>query len=474
MDELQKLLDALKGVDQKIDALLANESLTAEQEAERVNLQSQRQSLLAKIKSEKDRLSRDADRKELERDAAALKQRTEAEAKPGTFKKTDAGTALKESPIPATAKRPAGLKNFRGDRNGMSAELRAFRFGMWAMATLARQLPNRYSFEAASKFVKDNMAVVTSKDASGIQYLIPEEFSFDIVDLREMYGVARRLIGVTPMANETKQIPRRQGGLTAYFVGEGAAGTESQPVWDNIKLIARKLMVMSRVSNEVVEDLAINWGDMIAGEIAYAFAYKEDLCAFLGDGTSTYGNIVGVATKLQDVDGSGTDSAGLVTGAGNAYSELTIANFNSVIGKLPQYADSPNACWLTHRSFYYSVMRPLEEAAGGTSASEMSQGDRRPRPLFRGYPVEFSQVMPNAEANSQVCALLGDFSMGAKFGDRGVDSVEFSEHATVNGESVWERDEISVRGRERIDITVHDVGDASTPGPIVGLQTAGS
>jgi len=30
-----------------------------------------------------------------------------------------------------------------------------------------------------------------------------------------------------------------------------------------------------------------------------------------------------------------------------------------------------------------------------------------------GYPGEFTHAMPYAEANSQVCALLGDLSMGA-------------------------------------------------------------
>jgi HK97 family phage major capsid protein len=91
-----------------------------------------------------------------------------------------------------------------------------------------------------------------------------------------------------------------------------------------------------------------------------------------------------------------------------------------------------------------------------------------------GYPVEFSQVMPSTEANSQVCAVLGDFSKGAAFGDRQQESIAFSEHATIGGENVFERNQIAIRGTERFDIVVHDVGDANDAGPIVGLQTAGS
>jgi hypothetical protein len=46
--------------------------------------------------------------------------------------------------------------------------------------------------------------------------------------------------------------------------------------------------------------------------------------------------------------------------------------------------------------------------------------------------------------------------------------------AVINGESVWERDQIAIKGVERIDIVVHDVGSTTEAGPIVGLQTKAS
>ena len=51
------------------------------------------------------------------------------------------------------------------------------------------------------------------------------------------------------------------------------------------------------------------------------------------------------------------------------------------------------------------------------------------------------------------------------------ETISFSEHATVGGESLWERNEIGIRGTQRFDIVVHDVGTATAPGPIVGLRT---
>lgn len=484
MEKLQQLLAQLAATDEKLDALLAHEDLTDEQRAEHDRLVAERQKTKAAIARQQEKLARDEERAKLEAEAEQARRAAEERAgravpAPGANRVTDPdpprpqdvpGARAAEA-VPAEYRRHGALKHFRGDRQGRTAEERAYRFGLWALAALAQQLPSRYRFPRAQEYVSRHMAAVTSKDATGHQYLIPEEFSQDIIDLREQYGVARRVLRVVPMLADTKKIPRRQGGLTAYFVGEGGAGTESNKTWDQVSLTARKLMCLSRVSNEVDEGLAVSWGDDLAGEIAYAFAEKEDQCAFNGDGTSTYGGILGVRAKLQNVDGAGADSAGLVTGTGNAWSELVLADFDRTVGKLPQYADTPAAAWVMHRTFYYEVIEKLVQAAGGVPAFEVREG-RRGRPLFKGYPVEFSQVFPNTEANSSVVCTLGDHAKGAAFGDRGGEEVEFSDQATVGGESMWERDELGVRGKERFDINVHDVGSSSAPGPIVGLQTA--
>jgi len=367
------------------------------------------------------------------------------------------------------------LANIRGIRNGQEPAERAYRLGMWGLYCASKSLPNRYNFANAVNFVNEQGMIVHGEgagDTSGAHVTVPDEFSADLIDLKEQRGVVRQLFGREAMMRETKTVPRRTGGLTAYAVGESAAGTESDMTLDDIMLIARKWMVVTRMSKELDEDNAINFGDKLAGEISYAFADKEDEAGFNGDGTSTYHGILGARVRMQDVDLSGTNSAGLITGAGNAYSELTLADFESVCGTLPDYADNDNTSWVVHRLVYYTVLKRLELAAGGATASEIAEGTRRPRPLFLGYPVVFSQVMPSAAGNSQVCALLGDFNTGAKFGDRRDESIEFDDTVVVGGQSVWERDQIAVKGTERMDINVHEFGSSSVSGAIVGLETA--
>lgn len=355
--------------------------------------------------------------------------------------------------------RVSSIKNFHGERNGRKADERAYRFAKWFAGAVV-------GVESAKQYCKDN-GIEIKAHSEGTNYLggylVPPEFSNDIIDLREQYGVARRVARVVPMASDTLSIPRRTGGLTAYFVGEATAITESSKSWDQVNLVARKLGVLSLWSSELNEDAMVNIGDDLAGEIAYAFSNKEDDCYFNGDGTSTYGTITGVRQRLTDVFTT-SGGTGLTVGAGNAYSELTLANFHSVVGSLPLYARG-GAQWVVSATFFDTVMHSLQAAAGGNTVVDIANGGQQ---RFLGYPVTLSQVMPTTAANSQVCALLGNFRLGSTFGDRRMLTLALS------SDYKFAEDQLAIRGTERFDINIHDVGATGTAGPIVGLITASS
>ena len=48
---------------------------------------------------------------------------------------------------------------------------------------------------------------------------------------------------------------------------EGGAGTESSMSWDQVRLTAKKWMVLTKYSNELNEDAVLNIGDDLAFEI---------------------------------------------------------------------------------------------------------------------------------------------------------------------------------------------------------------
>jgi HK97 family phage major capsid protein len=73
--------------------------------------------------------------------------------------------------------------------------------------------------------------------------------------------------------------------------------------------------------------------------------------------------------------------------------------------------------------------------------------------------------MRSAYSANKIGALFGDLSLAASFGDRRQTEVQISDSAL----NAFEQDELAIRGTERFDINVHDVGDSSAAGPVVGL-----
>jgi len=346
---------------------------------------------------------------------------------------------------------------------GTDAAEKAYGFGMFCLGLAGNKTAQNWCGQ------KGFFSSYQTEGANGYGgYLVPGPLSRDIIDLRNQYGVFRRNAKLVAMTSDTLSIPRRTGGLTSYYPGEAGTITSSVKTWDLVKLSTKKLAVLTAFSNELNQDAIAPLGDDLANEISWQFAFDEDSAGFNGDGTSTYGGIFGVVEKLSALNGV-DDGGGLVLATGNAYSEIVIGDFLAMLGRIPAYA-LPGAKWYCSNSFFASVMLKIAYAGGGVTGAELLSGSMARQ--FLSYPVELSEVMPTSEGNSQICCLFGDLSKAASFGDRtnGV-VIDYSNSATINGKNLFESDMGAIRGVERFDINVHDVGTASAAGPVVGLIT---
>jgi len=304
--------------------------------------------------------------------------------------------------------------------------------------------------------------------ASG-SLLVTSEMGPGLIMLLEQYGVIRRLAGRVPMGAGSTLTPKMDALPTFYVPGEGTATTVTDPTVGAVNLIAKTLTALGAYSMELDEDSAVELGELYANWFARGAAYYEDLCGILGDGTSTYFGMRGITGALLAVDATIGNIKSLAVGTGNAYSELVYGDFQKVMGTLPDYADNPNTRWLMSRYFYYTVFVRAALAAGTAGAhEEIILGTAQRTKTALGIPVEFSQVMPKAEANSQICAILGDLSLGVQFGTRGV--MEFAQ----SDQRYFDQGLIAIRCRERVAINAHGVGDTTNAGPICGLITAAS
>jgi len=365
---------------------------------------------------------------------------------------------IRQANYPRTFHRVAKLKAFENSREG---EEKAYRCGQWLWGFLGNSRARRW----CDANDVECRALNESVNADG-GALVPDELVAAIIDLRENYGVFRRYARTYPMMSDVLSVPRQTGGLTTYFPSEGGTLTTSDSQFDQVKLVAKKLAAAAKVSSELEEDSIINIVDRFAVDVAKAFGQTEDQCGFLGDGTATYGGMVGVNVQILDVDGAGTNSAGAVaaaTAAHDTFGEIDITDLSGVLAKVPEYAMMGDPAWYCSQTAWALVFQRLAVSQGGATAAEAVAGVQK---QFLGYPVRISQVMPSGAATDYtgaVMLLFGDLSMACAFGDRR------SVRLQRANELYAATDQIGLFATERIDINVHDVGSSATAGPICAL-----
>jgi len=355
---------------------------------------------------------------------------------------------IEPKPVPAAPIASGALKAYAGDARA------AYDAGQFFLAVGGNAAAKTY----CGNHPELQAALSEGSNSAGGFFVVPQFMAAKLIDLKEEYGVFRAHADVQPMASDTLQIPRRSSGVTAYPIGENTAVTASDMAWDLVELVARKWGVLKKISTELSEDAVVSMGDKVTQEIAWAFAKKEDECGFIGDGTSTYNGITGCINALA--------AGSIVTSAEQAFSAYILSEFESAVGKLPEYARA-NAKWYISRPGFAASMMRLLDALGGNTIGTVGSG----APLqFLGYPVVIAQSLSTTltDQTSINQILFGDLAMAATLGTRRSMSVK------VSTERYLEYDQIGILATTRYDINVHGVGDSSNPGPLIALQTAAS
>lgn len=305
------------------------------------------------------------------------------------------------------------------------------------------------------------------------QNLVAEVFTPSVISLFDKYGIFPRVARNIPMSSDSQSWPVMSADATAYFPGESGTITASDITLGAAKLVTNKLAALQVISSELGEDAQIAVGELVAESHARQFSKKIDQCGFIGTGTSTYGGIRGITQRLIDL-GTIANTQGLVVASGNTFAEFVIGDFEKMVGTLPDFAEGPGARWYMHKYFYFTVPYTLAMALGGVTATEAITGAIAGQVKFLGYPVEFVSIMPKADSNSQVAALLGDVAQAAFYGNRRSFTLEQSRDA------YFTTDQIGIRSTQRFAINVHSVGNntataaSKQAGPVIGLISAAS
>jgi HK97 family phage major capsid protein len=355
---------------------------------------------------------------------------------------------------------------FPGNRD--EANFKAYAFGQWIRGSV---LGNA---KAAKWCAENGIKSQTEGTNSEGGFTVPEIVSSSLIWLRNEYGVARKYSRIYPMTSDTLNVPNASTSTTTYYPGEATAITASDVTFSQVQLLAKKLAILTIVSKELNEDTVIDFGSMLAQDFAYGLASAEDLAAFQGDGTSTYGSITGIMPKIKGLSATYANIASMVVGASgssSALSSLTLANWQSMVAKLQPYATNPR--WFMHKSVFYNGCADKLIALGGNAIMDI-QNAYGTEPTLFGIPISFVQNMPSATGASVDLAVLGDLSKGVAFGDRRGVSVEVSDQVK------FIEDALTFKATERYAFNAFDVGNVNAtvasqvPGSLIVLQASAS
>jgi len=228
-------------------------------------------------------------------------------------------------------------------------------------------------------------------------YLVPVEQSNQVIELLRASAKVLPLCRTLPMNSATLSIPTQTGGATAYWVGENASITDSEQTFGQKLLVAKKLGVFVKVSNELLEDSDPAIDAVIREDIARVSALAVDSAILTGSGIN--GEPLGIL-------GSGATATPL--NAAPTYDTLSAAVSRVEVENV---MEEPTWQWVFSPR-EKDTLRQLEDTAGnliyaGPGAYQQAAAGPLPGTLL-GFPWQTTTQIA-VDANSETRMFFGQW-----------------------------------------------------------------
>jgi len=146
--------------------------------------------------------------------------------------------------------------------------------------------PERAAVYAKKNFDDDEIVKaleVSTPQAGG--YIVPEQYSAEIIELLRPQTVVRRMGAVTvPMPTGTLNIPTLAGGGSASYIGENTDIPKTQPSFGTIQLTWKKLAALVPISNDLLRFSSPAADMIVRDDLVAAMAQREDAAFIRDDG----------------------------------------------------------------------------------------------------------------------------------------------------------------------------------------------
>ena len=284
----------------------------------------------------------------------------------------------------------------------------------------------------------------TSPDDAKAGYSVPTQLLQEVQRIMQVYGVARREMRYLPFTGpgNSRTIPVLGTNVSVSWTNEGAKAGQSQPKFTVVTQTLKKLTAITPMTEEILEDTALDLTGLIAELFAEAIAKEEDVQFLAGSGSPWTGVL----------NASGVNSV-TVTGTGGI-ADATADDLLAMIDATPAGALNGSKFYM-HRTVL-SKFRKLKD----TTNNYIFQGPIGDKPAtIWSYPVVECEALPTATTcatNATKGVIFGNLRMAAILGDKQNIRVKLLDQATItdtDGSTVVnlaEQDMLAIRTVERV------------------------
>ncbi|HTK34557.1 MAG TPA: phage major capsid protein [Caulobacteraceae bacterium] len=243
----------------------------------------------------------------------------------------------------------------------------------------------RGNIEAAREFAAstwgenyDVTAGLQANDASAGGFLVPEQFSAEMIELVRPRTVVRKNCRVVPLVGGTDTMPTVESGSAAYYIGEGSDIQETEPTFGSLKFVEREVAALVPISNKLLRNASVNVDVTVRDDLTLAFAQAEDVAFLRSNGVGAApkgirylaGSIIAAnaSVSLANID---ADSRKLINGL--ALNNIPMIN--------PRWVMSPRV---------FGFLQDLRDGNGNI----VFPGLQLAQPMWKSFPVEVTNNVP--------------------------------------------------------------------------------
>jgi HK97 family phage major capsid protein len=297
-----------------------------------------------------------------------------------------------------------------------------------------------------AKALSDSTSGASPDDAQA-GLTIPSELRAEVLRIAEkQFGLARRDMLYLPFSGpgNSRQIPTLGTSVKVFWTGEGVKKTSTQPKFELVTQTLKKLAAIVPMTEEILEDSAINLTQLLGMLFAEAIAKEEDLQFFAGIGAPWTGVL-------------NNGSVNIVYQTTGGVANLTADDLLNMIDATPTGALAGAKFYLNRTVL--SVIRKLKDLDG--NYIYQAPGNGLPATIWN-YTYELSDAFPLAAdvVDGSPYILFGNLKQGCIFGDKQQIRAKLLDQATVTDTddqteiNLAEQDMVALRIVERVGYVV--------------------